>query len=244
MKFNINQLKKIVKKKRKDKFLSHFITVITWNYDFNADISKNKIVLWKQNKWSSSFYTVFTFEFDNKKQLSDIKTKLNPFGKVLIYIIISPLLYSFFLIDYSSFNLKMIWIPLIFGLLFFLIAKLAQTIYFSEQHIQLNEIFETIKSKNKIKVKCLKCNPKEDIEIPNFNHNEKVLLLNLKKESPIKAVKEIMNKLKITQLEAKFIITHINIKHGNCNKCNNNTLMGEYTTCSVCNSLNFNWNID
>jgi len=95
-----------------------------------------------------------------------------------------------------------------------------------------------------IKVQCKNCLPKEGIEVPAFSGSEKVRLTEMKTESPIKATKWLMENYKASHLEAKYMVTHINIKFGKCNRCNFNELEEEYLNCPKCKALNFNWKIE
>jgi predicted Zn-ribbon and HTH transcriptional regulator len=92
-----------------------------------------------------------------------------------------------------------------------------------------------------MKVQCKNCIPKERIEIPEFSSAEKEHFRKLKEESPIRAIKELIHEKKLSHRDAKYIVTHINIKYGQCNRCGFNKLETEYGKCPQCGALNFNW---
>jgi len=95
-----------------------------------------------------------------------------------------------------------------------------------------------------MKIKCENCLPKEGIEIPEFNLLDKQTIWTWKQESPILAVKQLMEVYRINHRDAKYIIVHVNKTYGKCNGCNYNKLDGEYIHCCKCKSLNFNWAIE
>lgn len=94
-----------------------------------------------------------------------------------------------------------------------------------------------------MKVQCKNCLPKEGIEIPEFTQLDKNRLLVMKRESPIKTVKYLMDNFKLTHLDSKYITTHINESYRKCNRCDFNELGKEYLNCPKCGVLNFNWEI-
>ncbi|MBS1635804.1 MAG: hypothetical protein JST26_07755 [Bacteroidetes bacterium] len=95
-----------------------------------------------------------------------------------------------------------------------------------------------------MKIQCKNCLPKEGIEVPDFNEPEKQKLSELKIQSPILAMKYIVDYYKLSQRDAKYITTHINKIHDRCNRCAYDKLGGEYVECPRCGSLNFNWQTD
>lgn len=92
-----------------------------------------------------------------------------------------------------------------------------------------------------MKVACKNCLPKEGIQIPSFSQREKEKLWLLKNDSPIRTVKRLIEEHSFSHRDAKFIVTHINIKYGKCNRCKSKNLDREYIECPKCGSLNFNW---
>jgi predicted Zn-ribbon and HTH transcriptional regulator len=94
-----------------------------------------------------------------------------------------------------------------------------------------------------MKISCKRCNPDEAFEVPNFSLDEKKLLLETAKVSPLKAVKEMMNIHNLTHGNAKFVMMHINLEHKKCNRCDYQLNILEYTSCTKCGSLNCNWNV-
>lgn len=86
--------------------------------------------------------------------------------------------------------------------------------------------------------------PIAGIEVPEFTRSDKNRLLELKKESPIKTVKCLMDEYRLSHLESKFIAAHINKNYGKCDRCDFNGLDGEYGDCPNCGALNFNWKIE
>ena len=92
-----------------------------------------------------------------------------------------------------------------------------------------------------MKISCKRCNPKEAFEIPNFSPQEKKILLKTIETSPLEAIKEMRKMYTITLRNSKFVISHINSKHRKCNRCNSQLNSLEYTSCTKCGALNFNW---
>ncbi len=86
--------------------------------------------------------------------------------------------------------------------------------------------------------------PVEGIDVPDFSMDEKKHFSELKEKSPVNAVKKLMEKMGVNQRDAKYIVTHINVKYGQCNRCRFNTLDREYIKCPNCGALNFNWTIN
>jgi hypothetical protein len=107
--------------------------------------------------------------------------------------------------------------------------------------ISFTAYFKTIL---KMIVKCKNCLPKEGIVIPDFKQLEKNNLVELVINSPIYAVKYIVEKLMLSHSDAKYIVTHINKAYGKCNRCAFSSLEEEYITCPKCGALNFNWKMD
>lgn len=94
-----------------------------------------------------------------------------------------------------------------------------------------------------MRVQCQKCLPEEGIEIPNFTQADKQQLCELKLASSMHTIKLLVDEFQLSHRDAKYIALHINI-HGKCHHCNNEILVGEYTTCPRCKRLNFNWAVD
>lgn len=95
-----------------------------------------------------------------------------------------------------------------------------------------------------MKVHCKNCLPKEGLDIPEFTQSEKTWLIKMNQESPIKAVKFLMDDYNLSHLESKFIITHINKTYGQCNCCDFDKLDCENLNCPICGALNLNWLTD
>jgi hypothetical protein len=93
-------------------------------------------------------------------------------------------------------------------------------------------------------VKCENCLPKEGIEISDFTISEKRKLTELTIQSSLHSTKYIIDNLKLSHREAKYIVTHINIIYGQCKCCKFDKLDKEYMNCPKCGALNFNWKID
>jgi hypothetical protein len=92
-----------------------------------------------------------------------------------------------------------------------------------------------------MKVKCKNCLPEAGIEMPVFNQSERKNLIQLTKQSPLESTKFIVDNFNLEHHVAKYIVNHINKIYGQCNRCKFNLLSEEYTDCSQCGSLNFNW---
>jgi hypothetical protein len=92
-----------------------------------------------------------------------------------------------------------------------------------------------------MEISCKRCNPDEVIEVPNFSLDEKEKLWKMNKTSPLHAIKEMRNMHNITLRNAKFVMMHINLEYRKCNRCNSQLNSLEYTSCTKCGALNFNW---
>lgn len=92
-----------------------------------------------------------------------------------------------------------------------------------------------------MKVHCKHCLPKEGLDLPEFSSEEKEHFRMMKEASPIRAVKELIAEKRLSHRDAKYIVTHINTKHGECNRCGFDELHKEYENCPHCGALNFNW---
>ena len=90
-------------------------------------------------------------------------------------------------------------------------------------------------------VQCKNCLPKEGIEIPDFSRPDKSEIVRLTIESPIRATNYLLESFNISLHDAKYIITHINIPYGQCNRCSFDKLEEELIHCPKCKALNFNW---
>jgi hypothetical protein len=94
-----------------------------------------------------------------------------------------------------------------------------------------------------MKTQCKNCLPKEGIEVPAFTQIQKKQLFNLTLESSIKTVEILIKTYNFTHRDAKFIVSHINLKYGKCNRCNFDELDKEYVNCPKCKALNLNWKL-
>ena len=92
-----------------------------------------------------------------------------------------------------------------------------------------------------MRVQCKNCLPTEGIDIPDFDPLEKSKMVTLAIESRLHCTKYILEQLNLSHRDAKYIVTHINIPYGHCNRCNFEQLDKEYITCPKCKALNFNW---
>lgn len=92
-----------------------------------------------------------------------------------------------------------------------------------------------------MKLQCKHCLPKEGIEFPALDLSDKARLLNMKQQSPINAVKYLIENFEYSHQESKCIVAHINVIYGQCHRCNRGSLQGEHVTCLSCGAFNFNW---
>lgn len=88
---------------------------------------------------------------------------------------------------------------------------------------------------------CQRCNRNEIIKVPEFSDSEKQTIHSLIIHSAIKAIQFLSETYKITLKEAKFIVSHINLEFGKCQRCNFENLIEEYKECPKCKAMNFNW---
>jgi hypothetical protein len=92
-----------------------------------------------------------------------------------------------------------------------------------------------------MKIQCENCLPKEGIEMPDFSNAEKRQCREWKEKSSIHAVKKLIEEKGLKHQDAKYIVTHINITYGQCNRCTFNELDQECGKCPRCGALNLNW---
>ena len=65
-----------------------------------------------------------------------------------------------------------------------------------------------------MKVNCQRCNKHEVYNVPEFSISEKNKIKKMKSESPIKAVKILIDNYNLNHTDAKFIISNINLEFG------------------------------
>ncbi len=95
-----------------------------------------------------------------------------------------------------------------------------------------------------MRLSCKKCSERE-FEVPNFTSKEKKILSELKINNKLgELIQKIESLYQIESIDAKFSFMHINKTYGKCNRCNNDSLEGEYVECPKCKVLNFNWKIE
>jgi len=92
-----------------------------------------------------------------------------------------------------------------------------------------------------MKISCQRCNANEAFEIPNFSIEEKKSLLKLINVSTMEVIMEIRKNHKTTLRDSKFIGMHINSAYKKCRRCSSELNDFEYTSCTKCGALNFNW---
>jgi predicted Zn-ribbon and HTH transcriptional regulator len=87
---------------------------------------------------------------------------------------------------------------------------------------------------------CKKCN--YDIVIPDLTQDQKRELLTMKKSGQhLQIVQQIQETFKIGLKNSKALMEHINLKYGDCHRCNYTDLIGENIICPKCKSVNTNW---
>jgi hypothetical protein len=90
---------------------------------------------------------------------------------------------------------------------------------------------------------CMRCNRDAAFEVPLFTNEEKQELQTLANGSPIKTVGELIARFGLPHATAKFIVAHLTLRYGQCNRCDVSNLEEEYATCPKCQALNFNWQV-
>ncbi|WP_298417861.1 hypothetical protein [uncultured Kordia sp.] len=95
-----------------------------------------------------------------------------------------------------------------------------------------------------MKINCQRCSSSNVFEIPDFSIDDKKKLLELNQVSALLVVKEIIKLYSVTHRDAKFIASHMNLKYKSCHRCHKTIDNNENSTCSNCNSLNLNWNVN
>ncbi len=92
-----------------------------------------------------------------------------------------------------------------------------------------------------MKINCKKCN--NEIKKLEFNEQVKLdLYILMQNDLKIFAVKKLVDEFKISEIEAKTIIQHLNNNYGKCVECEFDKLKNEFTECPNCNAFNFNLN--
>ena len=95
-----------------------------------------------------------------------------------------------------------------------------------------------------MKLVCKRCNLDEVFEIPDFSSEEKQQLLDMNTSSSLLAIQKIKTLHNISFSNAKFIVLHLTKEVTKCHRCKTELDQQEYVSCSKCNSLNFNWNVN
>jgi hypothetical protein len=90
-------------------------------------------------------------------------------------------------------------------------------------------------------IQCKNCLPKEGIEIPHFSPADQQQLATLARQSPVLAVKYIIDHFRLSHRDAKYIAAHISKAHGRCHSCVFDRLDDAYINCPKCGALNLNW---
>ena len=131
----LKRLKSLIKNKRKDNFIGHFITSLNiTNYKYSGEINNNNFKLWNISTLMGIGYPVIIGEIEEVENTTVIRiqAKLNIYAKI-IYFSLSSLLFSFLLYEnitvtenyYGDSLIAQIIISISIISLFFLFNRLA-----------------------------------------------------------------------------------------------------------------------
>jgi hypothetical protein len=140
----IELVKTKIDKERKNTFINHmFVTPFNLNITY-GETASNTFTLWKMNGWTGSLYYIIegTIYENNGIAEVELKSSLNPFGRLISFAIYSIFLYAaanVVIINPTSIESWWIRIPLALGLLLIPIL-LFQLIYGSERRKKVEEI--------------------------------------------------------------------------------------------------------
>jgi predicted Na+-dependent transporter len=140
-------IEKLIEIEKKDNVFTHLKTVFTRDLRIIGEVKKNELRIWEQNIWSTVFYPIFIFQFENNILVKQTD-KLNPFGKFLISIPISFLIYlisSNIFQNFEKFSLIENWRAIILlGTFFTLCIMVCRYIYRFEKKKTLTEFLDTL----------------------------------------------------------------------------------------------------
>ncbi len=138
-------VEKLIELRKENTFLNHLWNIFSRDMTAKGEVSRNEIKVWRQNMWNLTFYPIFTFEFNANNHLTNISTKLNPVGKMIIGFIIIGLIWLIFPKNLSEFDIFEKWQMATFLVVFsFLIVWVARKVYRFEKQNQLEQIFEIL----------------------------------------------------------------------------------------------------
>ncbi len=145
MEITKSDIKRLIKVKKKDTFINHFLTVFTRDFKAKGEVRSSEISFWSQSYWTGPAYPVFTFKLNTENHLIDITDRINPVGRIFYIGFILFLTFLFTPRDLNSINWSGYWPILLATILFmgffiFVTTKLYQF----EKKQQLKEIFEIL----------------------------------------------------------------------------------------------------
>jgi hypothetical protein len=145
MLFEKVDIEKIIVVKKRDSFLSHFITILKHDYKLSGEIGKSEVKLWQFNLWNAIFFPVFIFRFNSKGEPISINSKTNSFGK-LIYILFLIFLSSFFinLVFNITKSLGLFFLMIIYLVFITLFILISLKIHNYEKKKQLKKIYKRL----------------------------------------------------------------------------------------------------
>ena len=143
MEITKTDVEKLIEIKQKDTFLNHWLNVFLRDFRVKGEISRNKILIWKQGFWNMTFYPVFIFEFNANMHLIKISDKQNPIGKTVTVIAFLPMV--FVVLSQLENGFLESWKAFLFiGIFIALLVLFARKVYHYEKQNQLEFIYETL----------------------------------------------------------------------------------------------------
>ncbi|MFK7747190.1 MAG: hypothetical protein AB8B65_02240 [Kordia sp.] len=145
MKITQKEVTQLITIEKPDTFRAHFICFLFKNKKTHGSSTNNEVRLWQHNSWTGSLYAVFTFTFNSENHLTDIKAKLNVYGKSFflgIFIILS----AFFSWRLSTlYQNERFWLyASIIGIFMILYVVFCKAVYEGEKRMMRNAIFEKL----------------------------------------------------------------------------------------------------
>jgi len=136
-------IENLILKEEKDTFFNHLRNIFVKDYRPKGELGRGIIKVWKQTGWNGFFYPVFIFEFNANKHLVKISDKLNPVGKMFVYIFLTGIIYFIYTtlregLDFTE-NKRAVLIVSGFFLIF---IGLTRRIYLIHKKDQLEQIYD------------------------------------------------------------------------------------------------------
>lgn len=144
-------VKKIVKKKKLNIFLSHLFLLINKDINYYGEINDHEILLWRSSFFLRIGYPIFVLKFDENNYLKEIGTKKNPLAKAFTILGLTTILiyifYEFMISEFQQAFFKSVVI-LVMTLLFYLLSKKIIKFETKNQIDELNRDISKLKNES------------------------------------------------------------------------------------------------